>query len=1197
LKPRGLPYATLALGALSLFIPFFNYGLSGDLTGGDAGVAWALPNESLRAVLGVYLDSPGLGYNGATGLAAAFPALALASLLHALHLSTAIVARLITALYFFLAMSGALKLFEAVLPKDRLGRGAAFLAALFYGVNRYTVLLYFTAQTYFPMLYSALPWLLYGVIEGCERNRRFGIAIVVAGLIWAGGAGSNPALFAVAIGALVAGGIFELAQGVPARRVLAVVGIGTSLGVLCCAWWILPLATSLGVGLEAVSYQSVPSWAQWMSERSSFLNLFKLDGYTGADTLPFAQWYASPLGSALGYVPLAVGIAGFGVYRRRFSAVVLVALAVAAFLSKGVHPPFGDVYVALLQHIPGFSIFRSPFVKWIGLEAMLLALFFALGLAGMGARLRRLARGRRAALLCLGVASAAAVVAYPWVAYTGRMLSPTLNGAGFLSRMPQAYSDITAILSRDAHGARTIVFGGGAPPYPLYTWGYFGDDPLTVAVGSPVDRFESLVPNAPQMSSRELAAALRALGAAFVVVHHDVRNPLPSPQADVLVASGAATTIYRSPVLDLLRLRDPADPLFGLVHVPLVAQSNAGAIPDDRPSGGLPGTFDPNLGFLLPGGPLAVLVPLPGAPFADPQLNSLGWIRDVTDAPMEAPPGADVAFVPANPLAVLLQRRRCGVREGIHLASPVQWHIAEHDLGAVSSTLCWAGRRVGQFYIGGNLPNQLSRAISLVNGRPLAIDAPISGAPTIVGRRLLRSGLPFEVHVPKGTDLLEFILPPIAGDATFSVVLKTASGQEAGTGGQSISNVVVVRLSGPTPADEDLLAYLRSSDPSVYVALQDMQTIGVSTAAPSLQRLWLDIDQRLLQSISLTTRELAVPSRASNVQQLPGARPNAGLSWAPDSGTAVSQWSERAGVIHLSSAGPPTEVHAQGSIAANSRYRFAFDYRATGFAELWTRTGGADVDRITHLIADGREHRFVGRVFPPAGSDGWYILRIRSSGGAIEVRNASLAMEGPNGLIVAWRKGTALGGSVVRWERPHPWLFDAVVTDCAPCALRVGVSDPGNWRVQGANVQGTFTSQGGSGGSWGLVTSGAATWLIDAGTGTRTIRIIFWPAVVAAIGLIVSLAAVLLGALLLFVRPAKRGNAVERDARLEPQRSSTPSVLLLILACAAIAIAIVGGLASSAGEEAADVLWGALLAVGVFEWLRPVPRVAPRPLQ
>src|SRR5581483_5044636 len=118
-----LPYATLAIGLLSLVIPFLNYGFSGELTGGDAAVAWALPDEQLRQVLGVYIDGPGLGYNGATGLAAAFPALGIAVALHALLIPTAIVARLMIAIYFFVAMTGAFKLFQAVLPKDRIGLG------------------------------------------------------------------------------------------------------------------------------------------------------------------------------------------------------------------------------------------------------------------------------------------------------------------------------------------------------------------------------------------------------------------------------------------------------------------------------------------------------------------------------------------------------------------------------------------------------------------------------------------------------------------------------------------------------------------------------------------------------------------------------------------------------------------------------------------------------------------------------------------------------------------------------------------------------------------------------------------------------------------------------------------------------------------------------------------------------------------
>ena len=1178
-------YRMPALVALSLFIPFANYGFRGDLVGGDAAIAWALPSEQLRQVLGVYVDTHGLGYNGATGLASAFPALTLAAALHALGLGTPLVARLMIALYFFLAMSGALKLFDLLLPNDPAGRGASFIAAVFYGINRYTLLLYFTAQTYFPMVYAALPWILYGVLVGCERRRARGIAIVAAAIVFAGGTGANPALFGVALVVVVIGAALGLAGGSPLRRVLLVAGSGMALGLACCAWWIMPLATSVGVGLEAVSSAGVPDWAQWMSQRSSFLNLFKLDGYTGAETMPFADWYASGLGSLLGYLPLAIGLAGLGAVRRRQSALALGAFTLAAFLSKGVHEPLGWAYRALLAYVPGFSIFRSPYVKWIALEAMLLALVFALGLAGVTEWLRARNTPRlNLSRIGLGVALVA-VVAFPWPAFAGRMLFADTGQIGFLATMPRAYTDIAAILRRDARGSRTVVLNAGGMPYPLYDWHYFGQDPLEVAAPSPVTQIDSVIPNAAQMSADALARALPSLGIGFVAVHHDVRNPTFSPQANVLLAGGIATLVYRSSALDLYRVNGGPAPLARMLHAPLLGIPRHPAVADDRVSGGeLNGRLDPDAGLLVSdGGPLEILAPARAAKGVVAQVSPLlGSAIDVTDDPRGAGARDRLTFVRGNPLAVVQNTRPCRADpRGLSIESPSSWRIGSLDFGSTRTRLCLNGPQSGPLRINGADIDPSARQVALVNGMPIGLRVPLAGAVAGEAQRLLRPGFPFRFTVPRRTRAVSFILTRATRSATCGASLRTLNdrlplGQSAFP---SIDGVVTAYFSTP-PKPEGQLLYVKCDDPRAFISLQSVRRLPFSLGPERPQKAQIALAQSLLRSVPLRAHELLGRARETVAAPLPLASPLVGtphLNWQP-ADPELRTWSATGGRVRLSSAGPPTEMDVRGTLLAGDRYVIRFNYVASGYAELWTKIDGEVADDVSHLTADGSRHRFEARLFPPPASSGDLIMRLRSSGGTVTIDGVTLRAEGPNGAILAARPGPRVAGKVVSQERPFPWLFDVQVDGCSPCVLSVAVSDPLHWAVRGGKVVQAFTAAGAPNSAWSAIATGAATWLVDAGFGTHTIRLLYIPALIALAGLIVALIAAAI-VFVLFVRRAERVRRAGASAAI-----GSPAALGVWLGCWALLAALLGSAWAVPGEVTADAVWLGLFPLAGVLW-------------
>ncbi|MBV9646119.1 MAG: hypothetical protein JO043_01480, partial [Candidatus Eremiobacteraeota bacterium] len=560
--------STLAVALVSLWLPFANYGFHHDLIGGDAGAAWALPAPMLRQLIGVFVGYPGLGLNASEGIQA-LPVLGLAALLHLVGLSTAVVARLMIALYLFVAMSGAQCLGRTLLQNERswLREAVVLSGALFYGMNLYLVHVFGTAQSYFPLGYIALPWMLYGVIVGCERDARVGIALVALAVALAGGVAMNPAFFGVALLVVPIGALLMLAQSVSVKRVAMVCGFGLLFGLGLCAWWVFPAPTGFGGPLSQLSVDDASAWVQWMSQRSSFLELFKLSGYVGGDTIPYAGWYDSPLGSLLGYVPLLVGIAGIGVVRRRLSAVALSLLAASIFLAKGVHAPAATLYQALIDHVPAFSIFRSPYDKWAQLEALFLTIVYVLGFAGL---CRRLGVGFRAPVSSALLVACAALptVLFVWPAFAGRILQAGTDPFySFTTSLPRDYFVVGDYLRQHAGDSRALVLGTAGPSYAQYRWGYFGEDPLPIIAGIPIAASD-VIPRAAFMPSVDLERAMDALGVRYIVIHDDITNPQPTADIAQLVAANDARFILKTPSLRLYER--PGGPS-SLVSVPLDA--------------------------------------------------------------------------------------------------------------------------------------------------------------------------------------------------------------------------------------------------------------------------------------------------------------------------------------------------------------------------------------------------------------------------------------------------------------------------------------------------------------------------------------------------------------------------------------------------------------------------------------------------
>lgn len=111
-------------------------------------------------------------------------------------------------------------------------------------------------------------------------------------------------------------------------------------------------------------------WARYLSENTSFINLFRLQGipdwYNSILQHPYASFYLNkPILIAASFIfPCLIFISLLIKRNRRMVLFFLLLLLISLFFSAGIHKPFGFIFEFLMQKIPGFIIFRSPIFKF-----------------------------------------------------------------------------------------------------------------------------------------------------------------------------------------------------------------------------------------------------------------------------------------------------------------------------------------------------------------------------------------------------------------------------------------------------------------------------------------------------------------------------------------------------------------------------------------------------------------------------------------------------------------------------------------------------------------------------------------------------------------------------------------------------------------------------------------------------------------
>ena len=278
------------------------------------------------------------------------------------------------------------------------------------------------------------------------------------------------------------------------RPLLFTIGKIILISIPLNVWWIYPLLNVYVLPPQALNSQiNVFTW-DWTQVRSSFLNLFWLNGTWSwrPEYIPYFNSYSNPTNSVLMvlvFVPFLVAASAllFRSTKSRLNACLMLAVLFFVFLAKGLHPPLEGVNALLYEHVPFMNMFREPTTKF----TMLIVVFLSPLIGYGGAHLANLEIGKigkinsgRCKRLFKFLVPAFLIAIFIVAAFP--IVDPALNPLETkTTELPSSYIKIpnywyqaTSWINSQS-GDYSVLFTPLDDFYQMpYDWGYYGVDQL-----------------------------------------------------------------------------------------------------------------------------------------------------------------------------------------------------------------------------------------------------------------------------------------------------------------------------------------------------------------------------------------------------------------------------------------------------------------------------------------------------------------------------------------------------------------------------------------------------------------------------------------------------------------------------------------------------------------------------------------------
>jgi len=367
---------------------------------------------------------------------------------------------------------------------------AKLVFIVFYSFNIYIFNTWENIKVTNLALVSGMPFLIWVLLKLKDKEINYSKAslyLVFIGLVTSG-LGINPSYFISLFIVLIIFALVNLLINGNNKQVKDVLFVSIIL-VFVNSFWLIPILSYI---LENVSvYSSIGSigfsnWVDSLSRNTSIINIFRLQGAwdwyaldesTGLPLfIPYALNYFKRL-PFLMYSFLLPGLAflSLALYKKVDITKYIffsVLLLTGVFLGIGTHPPTGEVYRILLDKIPFFSLFRSPW--YIFTPYVTLAYAGLLGL--LVVRLTEYYNKnwfQRSIIQLLGFVLVVGNFLYTYPLVTGKIYRPDRDDSFFVN-FPEYILKVGDFL-KDGDGR---IIGYPGDDLERFSWGYVGTESI-----------------------------------------------------------------------------------------------------------------------------------------------------------------------------------------------------------------------------------------------------------------------------------------------------------------------------------------------------------------------------------------------------------------------------------------------------------------------------------------------------------------------------------------------------------------------------------------------------------------------------------------------------------------------------------------------------------------------------------------------
>jgi|GEM_PF-1763495 len=356
------------LAFLSFEVTISNLGFKKSFVGDDAVVKYLYPDLLQKNVWSTWNDNifPGISNVISTN---EFIFTHFILFVYLLGFTDVFLARLFFFLFFFLSSLGIFYLFQ-ILHNDAKDNTkaryiASFFAALVYAFNYFTSVEVSFPLTNYHITYCLFPWIFYLFALNYQRRSTFSslftLSILLTLFISGNPANTLSSLILISIWALL----------FTAKRKLSIVA-----GLVFCittffliSYSIFPLLSITSSPYVSISLEGNQDSLRFNSVQTSFINLFRFQGFHSAETFLFNKLLqSSPIMILSSFCMLLLLVTNLRKkYISRFEMFLYIVFIVNLFLAKGIHGPYAGIFKYIFDNVSVLQMFRATYTKFMPL--------------------------------------------------------------------------------------------------------------------------------------------------------------------------------------------------------------------------------------------------------------------------------------------------------------------------------------------------------------------------------------------------------------------------------------------------------------------------------------------------------------------------------------------------------------------------------------------------------------------------------------------------------------------------------------------------------------------------------------------------------------------------------------------------------------------------------------------------------------